>query len=139
MDPEPLQSLINACGGLIVVTVFGVLMFQVWRHRRPEGPMTRGITVKTEPLDGALVASLRAITGTRRTAWGWFRAEGGTLLVFVDPYYSGAGHLRIETLWPRERMLRWSSMSCPAPTGTPTLPVVRGPLTAETFTMASSR
>lgn len=129
MPPELVESLTNVCGGSTVLTLFGVLVFQIWRHRRPEGPMTRGIAVRTEPLDDALLAPLRSIRGMEDTSWGWFRAEGDTLLVFDDPMQKMDGHFRLRTFWPYIAEIRFTSTGAQVTYRAPLLStILLGPL-----------
>ncbi|MFT5683369.1 MAG: hypothetical protein ACI8RZ_004300 [Myxococcota bacterium] len=95
-----MQELLNVIGGLITLSLFGGTLWQLWRHTRPDGPLKRGLVMRTEPLASELVETLSSLQGEQREDWGWYRQEDTTLLVFVEPRYTGGGDLRLETFWP---------------------------------------
>lgn len=95
--PELVTQLINVTGGLLAIGLFAITMWQLWRFRRPQGP--RGIVVKTEALPEHL-HGLSALDGTQINAWGWIEKKEDLLRVFVDPYYTGDGDLRLQTFCP---------------------------------------
>ena len=129
MPPDLLHSLLSSLGGLLALAVFGAAFFRIWSHRRPQGPLRRGLALRNEPLDDSLVEPLRRLEGVERAAWGWYRAEADTLLVFVDPCYRGEGHMRIRTLWPYVAEVRFGTTGAQVAYRTPLLPtVLLGPL-----------
>ncbi len=124
MPPELALQLMHVVSGTAFLGLGLGSFWQIWSFRRPDGPMERGLALKTEPLSPRTAAGLRTIEGREVYPWGWTRREGDLLRVFVDPYYKGDGHMRIETPWPHVAVVRFTDDGAEVRYRTPTLPLV---------------
>ena len=92
---EPLIVTLAPVAGLVLNVWIFYSVWELFRHSRIHGPVDRGLVIKTQPLDPALVRRLRSSLAETEVPWGWYRREGDVLLVYVDPYYGADGHLRL--------------------------------------------
>ena len=124
MPTELVTQLINVLGGSLMLALFFSTVWQIWRHRRADGPLRRGVVVSSETLEPSVAQVLSTLDGTDVAPWGWTRREDDVLLVFVDPYYTGDGDPRVETPWPYVAEVRFGADEAIVRYRTPPLPML---------------
>ena len=93
MSAFPWASVLPVVGGVVANLAFATMIFEIWRFRRA-GSSSPGLAVGSRPVPEGL--PLEETTA----AWGWIRPDGAQWVVFVDPYDTSGGAMRLSTPLP---------------------------------------